>query len=262
MSDAPEPTTPLGPTRGCMDIAIGDAAIRQLKTSETVARDIVHDIVDQKLSTGDRMPSETAMLERYGVSRESLREGLRLLEVQGLITIRRGPGGGPVVGRIDPANLGRTSSLYYHLAGATYRELFDSWILTESMLAELAVRNSDRATARRMLEPFLETAETRAADPAAFFETHARFHSAVASLAGNRVLELMFQTPGQIVSHHVMVTGDPRDLREMLDHDHALVAKAIMSRQPRKARTEMAAHLRNVSGYYEDQDLNALIDWR
>jgi DNA-binding FadR family transcriptional regulator len=57
------------------------------------------------------------MIRHYGVSRESLREGLRLLEVQGLITLRRGPGGGPVVGHIDPATLGRTSTLYYHVAG-------------------------------------------------------------------------------------------------------------------------------------------------
>jgi len=245
-----------------MEIAIGDAASRQLKASEVVARDIVHDMVEQGLRTGDRMPSESAMLERYGVSRETLREGLRLLEVQGLITIRRGPGGGPMVGRLDPANLGRTSSLYYHLAGATYRDLFDSWVLMESMLAELAARNADRATARKALEPFLHALDTREADSASFFEAHGHFHAVVASLAGNRVLELTFQTAGQIVSHHVVVTADPRDLREVLDHDHAVVAKAIMSGHPRKARTEMATHIRNVTAYYQDQDMTSLIDWR
>ena len=95
--------------------------LRPLKTSETVARDIVHYVVAGGLGNGDSLPSEARMLEQYGVSRESLREGLRLLEAQGLITIRRGPGGGPVVGTVDPANLGRVSTLYYHLVGATYR---------------------------------------------------------------------------------------------------------------------------------------------
>ncbi|GAA2454507.1 transcriptional regulator GlcC [Actinomadura vinacea] len=262
MSGAPETRATVALSRGCMDIAVGDAATRRLKTSETVARDIVHDMVEEGLRTGDRMPSETAMLERYGVSRESLREGLRLLEVQGLITIRRGPGGGPVVGQIDPANLGRTATLYYHLAGATYHELFDAWVLMDSMLAELAARNADRATARKALEPFLEATATRDDDPTAFFEAHAHFHSAIAGLAGNRVLELTFQTPGLIVSHHVMVTADPRDLAEVLDHDHAMVAKAIMSGHPRKAGNEMAAHIRNVTGYYRNQNMDGLIDWR
>src|SRR5262245_43750238 len=93
--------------RPLVTIATGDATNRPLKTSEMVARDVVHAIVTRGLRTGDKLPSEAAMLAEYGVSRESLREGLRLLEVQGLISIRRGPGGGPVVGRIDAANLGR-----------------------------------------------------------------------------------------------------------------------------------------------------------
>lgn len=247
-----------------MEIAVGDAVTRPLKASETVARDIVHDMVEQKLGTGDRMLSETAMLERYGVSRESLREGLRLLEVQGFITIRRGPGGGPIVGRIDPANLGRMSSLYYHLAGATYDELFESWVVMESMLAELAARNSDRVSARRVLEPFLALGEVHGdEDSKAFFEAHANFHAAVASLAGNRVLQLAFQTSGAIVSHHVLITADPRDLREVIDRDHELVARAIMSGHVRKAAAQMAQHIRNVVDYYRPaQDPEGLIDWR
>ena len=108
---------------GALPISTGDAVYRPLKTAEAFARDLVHVIVSQGLTTGDKLPSEAVMLEEFGLSRESLREGLRLLEVQGLITIRRGPGGGPIVGHLDPASLGRTSTLYYHLAGGTYAEL-------------------------------------------------------------------------------------------------------------------------------------------
>ncbi|WP_344587055.1 FadR/GntR family transcriptional regulator [Actinomadura vinacea] len=244
-----------------MDIVVGDAATRLLKTSESVARDIVHDMVEQGLRTGDRMPAEPAMLECYGVSRQSLREGLRLLEVQGLISIRPGPGGGPVVGSIDPGNLGKTATLYYHLAGATYSELFDSWVLMESMLAELAARNSDRATARKALEPFLDAAET---DSPEFFKHHSYFHSVLGTLAGNRVLELTFRTAGLIVSHHILAgAADPRDIRQTFDADHALVAKAIMGGHPRKAHNQMAEHIRNVAAYYEAyQSMNSLIEWR
>ena len=137
-----------------------DAVMRPLKTSESVARDIVHDIVSGGLRTGDRLASEAAMLDQYGVSRESLREGLRLLEVQGLITIRRGPGGGSIVGRVDPANFGRISTLFYHLAGGTYEELFEAWVETEAALAERAARNEDRATVRHAMAPFFEVPES------------------------------------------------------------------------------------------------------
>ena len=72
---------------------------RTVKASERVAQEIVRDIVRRGLETGDRLPLEAAMVEEYGVSRTSLREALRLLEVQGLISLKPGPGGGP--GRRD-----------------------------------------------------------------------------------------------------------------------------------------------------------------
>src|SRR5437764_3910532 len=118
-----------------------DAVLRRLKTSESVARDIARDIMEAGLTTGDALPPEAAMLQQYGVSRESLREALRLLEVQGLISIRRGPGGGPIVGAIDPANPGRASTLFFYMPGATYREQLEARIIGEGVLAEMAARN-------------------------------------------------------------------------------------------------------------------------
>ena len=149
------------PTRGFLPIVATNSALRSLKASEGVARDIVDDIVVRRLREGDGLPSESAMLQHYGVSRETLREGLRLLEVQGLISIRRGPGGGPIVGTIDPASLGRTSTLYFHLAGATYAELFDAWVVCERVIADLAASNPDRAAVREAMARSFSPTATR-----------------------------------------------------------------------------------------------------
>ena len=75
------------------------------------------------------------MVEQYGVSRTSLREALRLLEVQGLISLKPGPGGGPVVGTVEPAHLARTAALYFHLGGATYADVMRTQVLMESTCA-------------------------------------------------------------------------------------------------------------------------------
>src|ERR1700674_1494569 len=101
-------------------VGFDEADRRVVKTSETVAIDLVHDIVVRRLKAGDKLPLEVAMLQEYRVSRASLREALRLLEVQGLISIRPGPGGGPVVGSVDARHLARTASLYFHLGGMKY----------------------------------------------------------------------------------------------------------------------------------------------
>jgi GntR family transcriptional regulator, transcriptional repressor for pyruvate dehydrogenase complex len=244
----------------------GGSLTRALKTSETVARDIVHDIVEQGLTTGDRLPSEAAMLEQYGVSRESLREGLRLLEVHGLITIRRGPGGGPSVGHVDAANLGRVSTLFYHLAGGTYAELFDAWLVTEPILAELAARNDDREAVRQAMAPFTNLPGNGLdADKFDFVGSHVEFHAVVAKLADNRVLELMLESPGQIVTHHVVANADPRDLKDEIDHDHAEIARAIAAGHSNRARALMEDHIRSMVEHYTDEigdQMHDFIEWR
>src|SRR5689334_15450309 len=157
---------------------------RTLKTSEVVALEIVRDIVRQNLQPGDRLPLEADMLVQYRVSRSSLREALRLLEVQGLITIRPGPGAGTVVGRVLPGNLARTLTLHLHMLGATYDQLLEAWVESEPVLARLAALNPDRERVKQALAPFLEE------DHAWAVKEGLIFHDIMAELANNPVLSL------------------------------------------------------------------------
>ena len=257
---APRPTSgiarrpDLNGARSCIAIGPADALLRPLKTSETVARDVVHDITSGHLQPGDSLPSETAMLEQYGVSRESLREGLRLLEVQGLIKIRRGPGGGPIVGTVDPGHLGRVSTLYYHMAGATYRELFEAWVMGEVLLGTRAARNPDADARMAAMKPYLVENHVDAGLPIdELVQFHTQFHGAVASLVGNRVLELTLQTAGQIVSHHVAVTADPRLLCEIIDAEHHDVAHAIAAGHAKRAGALMEEHIHSLGAIFVER---------
>src|SRR5262249_32700102 len=71
---------------------------RPKKTAMFLAQRIVAEIADRDLAAGSPLPAERDMLEDYGVARGTLREALRFLEIQGVITIKTGPGGGPLVG--------------------------------------------------------------------------------------------------------------------------------------------------------------------
>jgi GntR family transcriptional repressor for pyruvate dehydrogenase complex len=233
------------------DVVATQSIFRPLKAAESVARDIAHDMIDQGLVTGDALPNEASMIEHYKVSRESLREGLRLLETQGLITIRRGPGGGPLVGSVDPANLGRVSSLYFHMAGATYAELFDAWLMAESLIAEHAARHPDAARRRELMEPYFADRATdddhdEPGEVDEFFAIHGAFHVRLGMLMQNRVLELTMRSYGAIVSHHTVQVDDPRRLGDVLVDDHRAIAKAVAAGHATKARTEMHRHIENV----------------
>jgi len=252
-------------TRGFLPIATTTSALRPLKSSEAVARDIVDAIVVRRLKQGDGLPPEAMMLAEYGVSRDTLREGLRLLEVQGLITLRRGPGGGPVVGSVDPANLGRTGSLYYHLVGATYAELFEAWVLGEKILAELAARNPDRILVRETLSSYMESAHTDAESLDEFVAHHVTFHAAIASLAQNRVLQIDLRSFGLIIAHHVAVNADPRDAGHRIEVDHVEIAHAIIAGHRIKARDLMEAHIRSIMEIYQRElgpQMQDVVDWR
>jgi DNA-binding FadR family transcriptional regulator len=214
------------------------------KASETIARRVVEVIAERGLRPGDMLPREADMLHEFAVSRETLREALRLLEVQGLITLRRGPGGGPVVGAALSVNLGRVATLYFQMAGATYRELFDAWVLGEGTLAWRAARNPDARLRAAMMAPYIAAVDHDDHDSVAgFMQRHTGFHDDIGVLGANRVLDLTLASFGKIVSYQAGVIDDPRILRTQLYADHQRVARAISAGHNRAARQLMEEHI-------------------
>lgn len=163
---------------------------RAPKVSERLARRIATDVVDRKLQPGARLASESSMLENYGVSRPSLREGLRILEVYGLIRMKPGPGGGPFVTEVDSREFADSSSFYFFLRGATLRNAIETKSVIEPQLARLAAeRVGEEGLARLAAILHLER-EEMAADSRDWGNAPAEFHRLIAELAANPVLEL------------------------------------------------------------------------
>jgi GntR family transcriptional repressor for pyruvate dehydrogenase complex len=218
-------------------VTLREQRSRTVKASERVAHEIVRDIVLRGLQTGDRLPLEAAMVEEYGVSRTSLREALRLLEVQGLISLKPGPGGGPVVGTVEPSHLARTAALYFHLSDATYADVMATQVLLESTCARLAARNPDRES---LMAPWLE--QELPDDTPAFRDLTTGFHGEVYRAAGNPVLSLLTQAVTHIVTQHVVMTMDPVELRGAIVDEHAELAAVIASGDADRAEKMMGEH--------------------
>ena len=249
-AQTPKSAKSANPAKG-IPIAAGGSVLRPLKTAQVVARDVVRSITAAGLQPGDSLPSEAQMLQQYGVSRESLREGLRLLEVQGMISIRRGPGGGPVVGTVDSASLGRMVAPFLHLAGATYDELFEAWVFAESTLARMAAMNPDAALREQVMAPYLsgDVEADEHLDLDVYVTGHEGFHGAVSRLAGNRVFQLTFRAYRQLVAHHhhhLSTFGDVRKLHKQLVEDHLNLAQVIVDGDAEVASTLMQEHLSQV----------------
>lgn len=224
---------------------------RALKTSELISLEIVRDIVANKLREGDKLPIESDMLVQYGVGRSSLREALRLLEVQGLIEIRQGPGAPTVVGRAHPANLARTMTLYLHLLGVTYEELLEAWMLSEPMMAELAARNPDRERVRRVLGPACAPDQGGNPETGAML-SGSSFHDAVADLSGNRVLGMAYRGVAAIINEHILTTLLPEQIDYDTAREHRDLAEAIIAGNGELAKTLMTEHVRHVAEHFNE----------
>lgn len=222
---------------------------RPQKRSELVAREIVRDIVSQGLQCKDKLPTEAEMLVRYNVSRSSLREALRLLEVQGLITIRPGPGAGTLVGNVDASNLASTMMMYLHMGQATFGDLLNAWLMVEPLLAKMAAESNDRQRVSDEMSPFLEGACGEQRELAAGLN----FHDVVAVLAGNGVLTLMLGAIGFLVTEQVRLSIPDFQLSDDTVCAHEQLAKAIIDGNGAEAFSLMHDHVKQVMEEIQQQ---------
>jgi DNA-binding FadR family transcriptional regulator len=239
-------------------------ARRAEKVSEVVARSIVQDIAARGLTPGTMLPPESVMLERYRVGRASLREGLRILEIQGMITIKPGPGGGPVVAAASSYDFGRMATLHYHGIGATFRELVEARMVIEPMMAALAAERRDPALLAE-LRRVSDATGAGVADDFAYAAGAADFHGTIAGASGNRILDLFGRSLKDVYTERVSGMIFPIEARQRVYNEHEAIVKAIEAGDARKAEKLMRQHMEEFLRYTVERYpglLDEVVDWR
>ena len=236
---------------------------RTEKVAESIAREIVQDIRRNNLGPGDTLPAESAMLERFGVGRGSLREALRILEVNGLVVLKPGPRGGPVVAPHDPASFGQMMTLHLQALGATYRQLLDARLECEAVLARKAAeREGDEAAA--IVRAALTAVPVKAGEDETYTVATRGFHHAVGQASGSPVLALVADAIYAIWSVRVTRVLYPAEHREKVLKDHAAIARAIERRDPKRAERLMREHMERYREFCEERypaRMDDLVDW-
>lgn len=220
--------------------------------ARAVARAIVRDIVAQGLGEGAPLPAEAAMTVQYGVGRVTLREALRLLEQNGLISIRTGRSGGPRVRRSDSRDLARLVSLHLATRRVTYAQLSAARRRIEPTLARLAALNATESERQELAELVHLTVEALPDIPLHYSTD---FHRRIAVLSHEPVLGPL-SVALQIIVRPVAVV--PTRAWTELNADHVPLGEAIVRGDSAEAETLMARH---IDAYPELEQLDEVVAW-
>ncbi|MGW0808964.1 FadR/GntR family transcriptional regulator [Nonomuraea sp. NPDC002799] len=181
---------------------------RSARTSELVASSIRSQIARGELQPGDRFPAEDELMEVFGIARTTLREALRILESEGLVTVVRGRHGGPRVTRPTVEHIARMFALLLQIESVTMGDVYDARAAIEPQLAGmLAANRTDLALAD--LKAAIEAAANaaNADDGVAFGEAAAQVHEKIAEHAGNASLSIFARLLHEVVTQFYRRTG-------------------------------------------------------
>lgn len=179
------------------------------KAHAVVADELRRRIVAGELVEGQALPPEEELTVQFGVARTTLREALRVLESQGLIAIRRGRGGGPVVTHPDLGPVSTALSTSLQLQGVTVGDLDAARRLIETEVAGRLAREHDDVDLVA-----LQIAVDRAAgaaernDSRAFGLAAAGVHAALVERSGNRTLTTLSTLLDRMVRAYYTLNDD------------------------------------------------------
>ena len=156
-------------------------------------------IVSGELAEGDSLGHEPDLVERFGVSRPSLREALRILEAEGLITVVRGVHGGVIVHAPDQRMTARTAALLLQARNVSLADVFEARSLLEPIAARAIATARGRRTAVKELRALVGDEEEAIEDPERFGVANAAFHQRLVSLAGNQTLSIVAEMLNEVV---------------------------------------------------------------
>jgi DNA-binding FadR family transcriptional regulator len=238
----------------------GGDKVRPKKMADLVADQIRRQIVNGELREGDWLPTEPELIERFGVSRPTLREAFRMLEADSLVRVRRGPPGGARVSVPGPEAAAPIFSLLLALRGTTLDDVYAARMDLEPPAARRLAESGSGAE-HDALAAELEHVAGSLEDATPFGQATVRFHQRLVELAGNRTMATVVTLLGEIMSRHIAVVYDRAVLadRDLADRNrlalrsYERLVELVRARDGAGAERHWSEHMRRVRDLLFDE---------
>jgi GntR family transcriptional regulator, transcriptional repressor for pyruvate dehydrogenase complex len=239
------------------------SAARPQKAAMLVAQRIVQDALRENRKPGDLLVPERTMVEKYGAGRGTVREALRLLEVQGVISLKPGPHGGPVLRTPDGSHLASTVVLLMQLQGAPFRTIVEVRSALEPMISSLAAARISPESLDD-LHDTIDQMHREMDDQDSFLEANKRFHDVIARSSGNPLLGYMIESLLGIMDGTTLGVDYPVRHRGAIVAAHEEIFTALKSGDAAASAERMRRHIEAYERYAERKFphvMDATIPW-
>jgi GntR family transcriptional repressor for pyruvate dehydrogenase complex len=221
--------------------------VRPDKVSESISQQIRDAIFGGRLKPGDKLPSERELIRSFGVSKASMREALRSLEVMGFVEIRKGVSGGAVVTEVHPQKARELFANFLHFKNLSLTHLGEVRSVLETHTAAAAARSMSSADLARLQALVREgEADLERGDLSRLRHNEIEFHRVIGDACCNPLLSFILDAVHHLLVDAKNILQPSFEFSRKVLRAHQAICTALEKRDPEGARRQMARHLTDV----------------
>ena len=215
------------------------------KVSDNIIAQIRDAILSGKVKPGDRLASEKELIEQFGVSKATMREALRVLEVIGLLEIRKGISGGAFIAEVDMRTTLHAIVNFLHFQTVSIKEITMLRYLIEPSVAQVAAAkrtNKDIEKLEKVIGETITPGDTEVSKEISF-------HRYLARMTENTILTLTIDMIDNLLKSMKTKIGLPPEFYEYVRDAHNIILNCMIQRDGLAAKIAMANDVVGVGRY-------------
>jgi len=229
-------------------------SVKSNKVSAHITEQIRRAIFEGKLKPGDKLSPERELIKTFHVSKVTLREALRSLEILGFLEIRKGVSGGAFVTAVDMKKARDSFTNFLLFKNLSLSNLSEVRLILEPYVAEKAALAITEEDLRRLENLNKECEYVIKHDlPIESRKNEIEYHRIIGSISGNPILMFILDFVENLLIDTKEILQPGKEFSQKVLNAHKRIYRALRERDPKKAREEMVKHVREV-----EKDLIAL----
>jgi len=222
-------------------------SVKSNKVSQNITDQIRNAIFEGRLKPGDKLPPEREMIEKFRVSKATLREALRSLEVLGFLEIRKGVSGGAFVTEVDMTKARDSFTNFLLFKNLSLKDLSEVRLLLEPYIAEKATLAITQEDLDR-LEKLIRESEHAIKNGIAFEsrKDEIEFHRIIASITGNPILMFILDFVENLLIDTKEILKPGKEFSWKVLRAHKRIYNGLLERNLKKVHEEVVKHIREV----------------